>query len=191
MIHAHMELYRRLSPVQTLALWNELYVADLVNDPPDTMCSRGEVLAEKCKHLSHAEVVLSISAKAEPFWCDVLCCLLEKPIYMCARGETSIHLTDVEGRPLPLPIGHRRGDLVGAGALPKRIAQRVQYQKKIDPRIITLVSTLNPKLPGTKSHERFSMYRSGMSVTEYMLLGGLAGDIIHDGKRGYISVDIP
>lgn len=195
MIHAHTAIYKKLTPVQTLALWNHLYDQHLVEEPPDPRISRGDVLAEKVQHLSHAEVVMAIAGLSSPFWCDVLCSLLEKPIYMCARGETGIPMYDMENRPLPLPIGHRRGEAAGTGGLPRKVKMRLgtkaQYHKKIDPRVIKTLIDYNPKMPGTKSHERFGLYTVGMSVSEYVALGGKAADIAHDVGKGFITVDMP
>lgn len=191
MISRHSDLYKKLTRVQALALWDHLYNCRLVTDAPDPRIATGETLAQKCQHLSHAEVVMTMASRVESFWCDILCCLLEKPIYLCARGETGVPLTDIEGRPLPLPIGHRRGQPAGTGGLPKRVAARVQYQKKHDPRVIVQLVEKNPKIPNTKSYDRFKLYTLGMSVSEYLALGGLPGDIVHDVKKGYIVVDVP
>jgi hypothetical protein len=195
MIHAHAELYSRLSSVQTFALWAELHRQHLVDDAPDLQLARGEVLAEKCRGLSHAEVVMSIAHRSETFWSDVLCVILRKPIYLCAKGETGVEMTDVLGRPLPLPIGHRRGEPVGTGGMPRKIASRlggrVQYQRKFDPRVITVLADRNPKQPTSKAYTRFQMYYTGMTVTEYTTLGGTMSDIVHDTAKGHIKVDMP
>ena len=195
MIHAHAETYKKLSPVQAYALWSKLHQSGLVTAPPDPRESRGEVLAEKCEHLSHAEVVMSIADRPEPFWCSVLDALLTKPVYLCARGETSIPVTDIEGNPLPMPIGHRRGEPAGTGDMPKqmwkRAGARLQYTKRVDHRVIKSVIDYNPKSPGSKSYDRFALYRVGMTVSEFIAVGGLMNDIRHDTERGYIVVDVP
>lgn len=195
MIHAHAELYSRLSSVQTFALWTELHRQHLVDDAPDPQLARGEVLAEKCQGLSHAEVVMSIAHRSETFWSDVLCVILRKPIYLCAKGETGAEMTDVLGRPLPLPIGHRRGEPLGTGGMPRKIASRlggrVQYQRKSDPRVITILSEKNPKQPASKSYARFQMYYNGITVNEYISLGGSMSDVSHDTAKGFIRVDMP
>jgi len=190
MIHAHVTLYSRLTPPQSLALWDHLYQSGLVSDPPDPRAASGDTLASKCSEISHAEVVMSIADKSTKFWCDVLDLLLQKPVYLCARGETGIPLTDLSGRPLPLPIGHRRGEAAGTGGMPKRVATRVQYQRKHDPRVIVKLVEKNPKIPNSKSYARFQIYRLGMTVSEYVALGGYPADIVNDVSKGYIVVDI-
>ena len=190
MIHSHSQLYKKLSSELTVALWQHLHERRLVIDPPIGEV-QGEDLAKKCSHLSHAEVVLAIANKSEPFWCDILCNLLEKPLYLCARGETSVPLFDIEGRPLPLPIGHRRGQAVGTGGMPRQIAQRIKTHQKYDPRVIVKLTDENPKTPFSKAYERFSLYSIGMSVNEYLAIGGKPEDIKFDTLKGYIAVDMP
>lgn len=195
MIAAHMNLITRLSPVQSLALWGQLHKLSLLSDPPDPRSARGEILAEKTSHLSHAEVVLAVASRSEPFWCDIVDKLLEKPVYMCARGETGIPAYDIHGNPLPLPIGHRRGEPVGSGMMPekvyRRLAKKAQYTPKRDPRIITYLCEGNPKQLGSKSYDRFSLYKVGMTVSEYVALGGFRSDIVYDVEKGFIRVDLP
>ena len=191
MIPAHAEIYRSLTPVETLALWTELYRSSLVSDPPDPTVPDGSVLAEKCSMLSHAEVVLSVAHRPEKFWYSVVEKLIRRPVYMCARGETSIPLTDYEGRPLPLPIGHRRGEPVGSHPIPARVRKRFQYRTTVDGRVIVLLVDTNPKQPRSKSYSRFALYATGMTVSEYVAIGGHRSDIPFDVSRGYIRVDLP
>jgi len=191
MIPQHVSLIEKLSLPQVLALWTHLRQCDLVYSSPPHSGLSASLLAEECSTLSHAQIVMSLASKTEPFWCDLISALLERPIYLCARGETGIPLTDIEGRPLPLPIGHRRGQAPGTGGLPKRVANRVQYQRKHDPRVIVSVVEKNPKIPSTKAYDRFSLYRVGMTVSEYISIGGTPADIVHDVGKGFIVVDIP
>lgn len=46
----------------------------------------------------------------------------------------------------------------------------------------------NPKRSGTGAHERFNLYREGMSVAEYLRLGGQVRDICWDARQGFIRV---
>lgn len=195
MIAAHAELLHQLDPVESLALWDRLWRHSLVFDAPDPRIARGAVLAEKCSHLSHAQVVLTIADRTGIFWCNILDKILKKPIYLCARGETGIPTTDLNGNPLPMPVGHRRGEAVGTGQMPatvyRRLAKKAQYKPKHDPRVIVFVQDMNPKMPGTKSHERFALYRQGMTVSQYVAAGGRRDDIAHDVQKGFIRVDLP
>lgn len=190
MIPPHSELYRSLSPIQSLYLWRELHRSGLVQSDPDPTAATGEHIASLCSGLSHAQVVLAISYRSEPVFYEIAQVLLQRPIYMCARGETGIPLTDIEGRPLPLPIGHRRGEPPAAPVTLKAARARMQYTHRPDPRVITCIVP-NPKKPGSKSHARFELYREGMTVSEFMAVGGTTADIKYDAGHGYIRVDLP
>jgi len=57
----------------------------------------------------------------------------------------------------------------------------------------TLVITLtqeghNPKRKPSKSFDRFDLYKTGMTVAEYIAAGGVAGDIMHDVNKGHITL---
>lgn len=190
MIPPHAELYGQLTPVQALYLWRDLYQQHLVSEAPDPAAATGELIASLCQGLSHAQVVLAISARREQIFYDIAEVLVRKPIYMCARGETGIPITDIEGRPLPTPIGHRRGEPPAAPVTLTPARRRMQYAQKIDPRIITVVVP-NPKKPGTKAHHRYSLYQTGMTVQQYLAAGGESSDIRYDVNHGFITVDLP
>jgi ribosomal protein S12 len=57
--------------------------------------------------------------------------------------------------------------------------------------IITLVAETNPKRNNTLSRERFALYRTGMTVAEYIAAGGRSGDVNHDAAEGYITLALP
>ena len=190
MVPPHAALYSALTDMQALYLWQELHRSGLVQDDPDPSAATGPLVAELCSGLSHAQVVLSISYRTERVFYDIAQVLLQRPIYMCARGETGIPLTDIEGRPLPLPIGHRRGEPPAAPVTLKPARRKMQYQQKLDPRVISGIVP-NPKKVGSKSYERFALYREGMTVQEFLLLGGTSGDIRYDVEHGFIRVDLP
>jgi hypothetical protein len=57
--------------------------------------------------------------------------------------------------------------------------------------IITLVAETNPKRNNTLSRERFALYRTGMTVAEYIQAGGRSGDVNHDAAEGYITLALP
>lgn len=54
---------------------------------------------------------------------------------------------------------------------------------------ITLVAETNPKRG--KSAARFAIYRTGMTVAEFLAEGGLRADLAWDAEHGYISVAAP
>ena len=150
-------------------------------------------LADICNQmqLSHATIVMTLAREADPFLVELTCDLLKKPIYLCARGETGFPETDFLGRPLPMPIGHRRGEPLSVGA-PVIIVRRTMTRTlKQDPRVFIYVASPNPKQPGTAAHKRFALYQEGMTVTHYLALGGRPQDIKYDLGRGYIQLRLP
>lgn len=191
MIEAHVQLYSRLTRVEAYLLWTHLWRVGLVTSPPDPTAPDGGRVGQACAQLSHAEVILSMSSRSEVIWCDIMDKLLQKPIYLCARGETGIPTVDLLGRPLPMPIGHRRGEALGTGGLQRPIIDRLQRQRKHDPRVIVWIVEKNPKLPGSAAYKRFSLYKVGMSVAEFVALGGFPRDVVHDTHEGFIRVDMP
>ena len=58
---------------------------------------------------------------------------------------------------------------------------RVREVRNVDRRTIHDIVP-NPKRPGSAAHERFSMYREGMTVQEYYALGGIKQDINWDSR---------
>ena len=67
----------------------------------------------------------------------------------------------------------------------------MQYRVSYDAVIIKLAPG-NPRRPGSKAHGRFGLYRTGMTVREYLEAGGLIGDIYCDIARCHIvTSDFP
>lgn len=141
-------------------------------------------------NLSHAEVVLSIASETSDLYLEIMERLIKKPIYLCARGETGIPTTDLAGNPLPYPIGHRRGEPPGTSAFSKFATKRDRPITKVDRRTIENVQP-NPKQPGSKAYEAYKLYRNGMTVSEFLSLGGSRKDLVWDAKRGFITLDVP
>ena len=55
--------------------------------------------------------------------------------------------------------------------------------------IITLVHEgRNPKRKPSKSFDRFELYKTGMTIAEYIAAGGVASDVLHDMRKGHITV---
>lgn len=54
--------------------------------------------------------------------------------------------------------------------------------------IIKVLVENNPKRKGTLAYTRFELYRSGMTVAEYIAAGGRTGDVNHDATEGYIEL---
>ena len=62
-----------------------------------------------------------------------------------------------------------------------------RYQPSGEATIIVIAHE-NPKQPGSRSRTRFGLYRSGMTVQEFLNVGGLIADIYFDISRAYIAV---
>lgn len=191
MIPAHADLVSRLTDTQATALAIRLALSDILpTNLPDTVT--GPMLAQICteRRLSHAEVVLACAQESGEFWVTLLSTLLERPMYMCARGETGTPVTDIHGRPIPTPIGHRLGEQPQMPTPPRRTRDRVHLHRKRDHRLIVDIVP-NPKQPGSKSWHRFQLYREGMTVSEYKLAGGYPQDIGYDVAKNYIRLRMP
>jgi hypothetical protein len=192
MIQQHADLYYKLTQSETQALWTALHQQQLIQNPPPKRFKEVDQMIfakEICSQLSHAEIVLSIANKSDDFYLNLMEKLIKKPIYLCARGETGVPTTDINGNPLPYPVGHRRGEPTGTAANRFSTKPEKSFIKR-DPRIIRNVVP-NPKQPGTKTYERFKLYTEGMTVEQYLILGGTRDDLNWDAKRGYITLDLP
>ena len=60
-----------------------------------------------------------------------------------------------------------------------------------DDQTITLLVTENPKREGSASRERFRLYRTGMTVKEYLQAGGSRADLRWDSQHNFIRLDAP
>jgi hypothetical protein len=49
----------------------------------------------------------------------------------------------------------------------------------------------NPKRAGSASAQRFALYKTGMTVAEFMEKGGSRADVTHDMGKNFIKVDVP
>jgi hypothetical protein len=55
-----------------------------------------------------------------------------------------------------------------------------------DATINVIMTDRNPKRAAAK--DRFALYRSGMTVAEYLTVGGKKSDVAFDAKKGYITL---
>ena len=197
MLPAHAALYRDLPPPAASHLASRLVEHGLVSPAvvrstvgDDLGRVDGPTIASWCHDLSHAQVVLCLARDNSPVGLDAIEHLLRRPIYLCARGETGEVLTDIEGRPLPLPLGHRRGEAPSSLPVPPMRTVRTSRNFRRDPRIIVYVAP-NPKQPSSSAWERYEHYRVGLSVEQVRLVGVTTADIDHDVRRGFIRVALP
>jgi hypothetical protein len=72
-------------------------------------------------------------------------------------------------------------------AAPKEAAPRGPKDVALDAEI-TLVATENPKRVGSKAHERFALYQSGMTVKGALDAGITTPDLIYDSAHGFITI---
>lgn len=54
--------------------------------------------------------------------------------------------------------------------------------------VVTVVSPVNPKKPGSQAHARFALYVSGQSVAVNLKAGVRRDDLAWDSKRGFIII---
>lgn len=68
----------------------------------------------------------------------------------------------------------------------KQPARRAQPTE--DARVITVLAKENPKRPGSKAHARFALYRTGMTVGEWLEAGGTMSCLAYDLEHEFIEV---
>lgn len=199
MIPAHAQLYRRLTPAMAQLLSAQLLEHGLVSVDQiestvgsDISSVTGEHVAAWCAGLSHAQVVLTLARETDTLALDTMDALLARPVYICADGETGEPLTDMLGRPLPLPVGMRRGEAPNTSPMPPMRTRNPDQRStaRRDPRVIVRMVP-NPKQRGSAAHERYSFYALGMRVEEALAAGVRRADIEHDQRKGYIELALP
>ena len=57
-----------------------------------------------------------------------------------------------------------------------------------DDTVITMLVESNPKRPWGAAYKRFDLYREGMTVGEFLSLGGTRGDLWYDQDHDFIRV---
>lgn len=198
MLPAHAALYRALPAPAAALLASRLLERGLVSETvvrstvgDDLQKIDGLTIASWCQDLSHAQVVLCLAQETSPVGLEAIEHLLRRPIYMCARGETGEVLTDISGRPLPLPLGCRRGEApVTSTALPSSVSIRNSSHMRRDPRVIVRVEP-NPKRLGTAAYMRYQAYAVGLTIEEVRTAGVTLTDVEHDTRRGFIELALP
>ena len=65
------------------------------------------------------------------------------------------------------------------------VKTRVRYTQSS---IITVKVSANPKRKNTLAFKRFELYKSGMTIADYVKAGGRTGDINYDVIAGFITV---
>lgn len=131
--------------------------------------------ARQC-HISHADVIMSLSQDTTPEAVAAVERLIMRPIDRRTPYEVNVSRL---ARP---PGSHRQSSGTTPGARPGAIP---------DSHVIRLLTASNPKKPGSESHVRFAYYSDGMTVGQYLALGGRRPDLVWDTDKGFIRTEEP
>ena len=71
------------------------------------------------------------------------------------------------------------------------VAQRQRSRSIPEDAVITVLSEGNPKRVGSASFERFKLYRTAMTVGDFLRAGGKREDISWHRNHKYIKLDLP
>lgn len=136
------------------------------------MCLTGADVLRYCRerHVSHAEVIMSLAPDRTPEAVSCVERLIMRPIDRRSPREVNISR-------LPRPPGSAQ------------VAASVGSRQAIDDRVIRVLAQTNPKRPGSASYPRFELYRDGDTVAQYMARGGRRADITWDVDKGFIKLD--
>lgn len=185
MIAAHTAAIRQLPRNLAATLASALVREGLLDNAPFDPEELAETIA--ATDLTQAEVVMTLATDTSQNAIETVERLIERPIYLCARGETGLPLTNIHGQPISTPVGQRR--LVASpGTPPEAIRRLMTRSAKRDHRTITWKQETNPKRAGSKAAGYFDMYQIGMSLDELDRAGVPRADIRYDISRGYIRV---
>ena len=78
-----------------------------------------------------------------------------------------------------------------ANGAAKKVANGAS-RSRVDPKSkITLLVDKNPKREGCASHKAFSLYKTGMTVEQFLAKGGTSADISWDTRKKYIKLSAP
>lgn len=169
-----------LAPTQLNTLWSHL------RSRHKTRSATAEAFLSEISGQDPTDILMACLDRRGDDWDAIISALMNKPLYKCAPGETAFPLTDAKGQRIATPRGHRYGSApVVEEPLPS--PPPATRARKRDPRIITHVEP-NPKLEGSKAHERYSLYTVGMTVDQFLDQGGRKTDVSYDVSRGYIKL---
>lgn len=82
-------------------------------------------------------------------------------------------------------LGAVKRTKVGSAVTQARPGRKPEYA---DDDLIESMAAENPKKEGTKAHDRFSLYKKGMSVAEYITAGGNRADLSWDVEHKFITI---
>ena len=156
----HRTLVQTLDQEQLLVVWNDL-TTQYPDFPQPTAEPSPAQLADllAARAIDHAGLLSPMFRETAPLAVSAIEHLLGKPI---TRPQQRVR--------------HAASTFNG----------RAPRARPTDDRVITAVVP-NPKKPGSASHERFSKYRVGMTISEALAAGLMPGDIKWDLERGFIT----
>lgn len=188
----HAELYAALAPAEVVHFYNRAVHSRLIPPVPEDRKPDVDFLLEQLQPYSHAEVVLTLANDTTITGMNIIEKLIERPIYMCARGETGEPLTDIHGNPLKYPLGHRRGEFAHVGGMSTAVSKRLRAPvHKSDNRIVISVKP-NPKRAGSEAYNRFNQYVAGQSVNWHLINTIVTrADIRWDASKNFITLASP
>lgn len=112
-------------------------------------------------------------------------------VLACAHDPSALAVMALEkivGRPIVrAPAG--RTTQTAPSPAPRASRPKGNAVRRSDPRKIVWVSETNPKKPGSSAHRKFSLYRVGMTVSEFIEAGGTTADVKWDTERGFVRLE--
>lgn len=183
-----------LTPLELHHLWEKAHKAGWVEKPTPGHLPDPTDLPFP---VNHTDLVLLLANDPTPPAHIIMEKLLAKPIYMCARGETSAVLLDAQNRVIITPKGSYRNtpeklyrDIEQTFNKIKTVS-KFKKTKKLDNRIVTEVAP-NPKRPGSQAHAHYEQYKKGRTVSwHYDQTDVTPADVRWDSSKGFITLVTP
>ena len=120
----------------------------------------------------------------------------QSEVIMALRNDTRVDAISAVERLIMKPIDRRtpaeaNRDREGDKPRPQIAAPVRASEAQTDTRLIRVLVAENPKRKGTSSYERFAKYKDGMSVADFIRVGGTQGDLRWDQERGFVRLEEP
>lgn len=171
MIHQRYEgAFRALTDAELSCVVEDLCATRPELHDLEDFTSGGELL-DYCRtaRVSQAEVIMACRSDTRLPAIAAVERLMMRPIDR--RSPAEVERERDQSRPRPVAVAPVRANEV-----------------LVDSRVIHLSVDKNPKREGTASYKRFSLYKTGLTITEFLKIGGTRGDLQWDQERGYIRI---
>jgi len=168
----YMKFLNKMNDEQVTAVWEACHEAGLIEAAPDNAQAEPDTLAALLQKVSHVDVVLACGAVPDSF---ILETLMGQPL------SKDFPKTSQEGG-----VRGAKGTRVKAEKKPKS-ESTLSTAPVTDDRIIATVAP-NPKKPSSKSFARYALYTVGISVADFISLGGLKADVKYDSEHSFITL---